>query len=83
LALRNNLKAKIPKTTLGNQTAIKGEMLDFSAKVPNTLSIKIKTKAMTIPMAKLIPIPPLRFMDETATAIMVNMNAETGKLNFL
>ena len=28
-------------------------------------------------------IPPRRFMAETETAIMVKINAETGKLNFL
>jgi hypothetical protein len=68
---------------LGNQTAANGEILDFSAMVPKTLSKKIKVNAITIPMAKFIPIPPLRFMEETATAIMVNTNAEMGKLNFL
>ena len=39
--------------------------------------------AMTIPKAKLTPIPPLRLIDETATAIMVRINTETGKLHFL
>ena len=67
----------------GNHTAKKGGILDFSANVPNTLSKKIKVKAITIPIAKLIPIPPLRFIEDTATAIMVKINAEIGKLNFL
>lgn len=38
---------------------------------------------MQIPIAKLIPIPPLLFIEDTATAIIVRINAEIGKLNFL
>ena len=75
--------AKIPKTKFGIQTAIKGETDDLLAKTPKILSIKIYPKANKIPIARLIPIPPRRFIDETATAIIVKMNAETGTLNFL
>src|SRR5690554_7554107 len=39
--------------------------------------------AIAIPNAKLTPIPPLRLVDDTATAIMVSINAETGTLYFL
>ena len=82
-AFRNKKIAKIPKTILGNHTANTGETLDFSAKTPQILSKKTKAKASAIPMARLSPIPPLRFIDETATAIMVSINAEIGMLYFL
>lgn len=60
-----------------------GGAADFSANTPKTLSKKTKAKANKIPMAKFIPIPPLRFMEETETAMMVNIKAETGMLYFL
>jgi hypothetical protein len=75
--------ASMPKVKLGNHTAKSGGMLDFSAIVPNTLSKKMNVKASAIPIARLTPIPPLRFIDDTATAIMVNINADTGILYFL
>ena len=75
--------AKIPNTIFGNQTAKKGGKLDISAKVPKILSKKTNEKATAIPMAKFIPIPPLRFIEETATAIIVSINADTGILYFL
>ncbi len=75
--------ARIPKTTFGNQTAINGEKVDFSAIVPKTLSKKTKTKAREIPTARFTPIPPLRLNEATATAIMVRINAETGVLHLL
>ena len=78
-----SIKAKIPNTTFGNQTATKGGILDFSAKVPKTLSKKTYVNAITMPMAKLTPIPPLLFMADTATAIKVRIKAVTGKLYFL
>ncbi len=74
--------AKIPKTILGIQTAMMGGMVDFSASTPNILSKKTNENAKMIPMARLVPIPPLRFMDETATAIIVSIKAETGILYF-
>jgi hypothetical protein len=75
--------ANIPKTILGIQTAINGGAEDFSANTPKTLSRKTKAKAKIIPIAKLVPIPPRRFIDETATAIIVRIKAETGILYFL
>ena len=39
--------------------------------------------AIQIPNARLIPMPPRRLIDETATAIIVRINTETGKLHFL
>lgn len=60
-----------------------GEKLVFSAKTPKILSKKTKEKATAIPIAKFIPIPPLRFIAETETAIIVKINAEIGMLNFL
>ena len=45
-----------------------GGAADFSAKTPKTLSKKTKANASKIPMAKFIPMPPLRFMEETETA---------------
>ena len=75
--------ANIPKKMLGNHTANSGEKEDFSAMVPNILSKKTKANAMAIPMARLVPIPPLRFIAETETAIIVRIKAETGTLYFL
>ena len=69
--------------TLGNHTAIIGGKLDCSAMTPKILSKKTKTMAIQTPTAKFTPIPPRLFMDETATAIMVKMKTETGKLHFL
>lgn len=68
---------------LGNHTANSGEKVDFSANTPNILSKNTKEKATAIPMAKLAPIPPLRFIAETETAMIVNIKAETGTLYFL
>ena len=68
---------------LGIQTAKSGGILDFSAKTPKILSKKIKVKASPIPIARFIPIPPRRFIEETATAIIVRIKAETGILYFL
>lgn len=65
--------AKIPKTKLGNQVAKKGENVLCSAMVPKILSKNTKIIPIPIPMAKLIPIPPLLFTEETATAIMVKI----------
>ena len=39
--------------------------------------------AIQIPTAKLTPIPPRLLIEETATAIIVKINTETGKLHFL
>src|SRR5690606_21223263 len=64
-------------------TATKGEKSDWEARTPNILSKNTKTMAIQIPKAKFTPIPPRRFMEETATAIMVKINTETGKLHFL
>ena len=75
--------AKIPKTMLGIQTANNGGAVDFSASTPKTLSKNTNAKAKTIPMAKFVPIPPRRFMEETDTAIIVKIKAETGMLYFL
>ena len=67
----------------GSHTATRGENADFSAITPKTLSRKTNENATAIPIARLTPIPPLRFIDETDTAIIVNINAETGTLYFL
>jgi hypothetical protein len=48
--------AKIPKTKLGNQTAI-SEKLDFSASTPNILS-KIHKEMPMHSIVRFIPIPP-------------------------
>ena len=53
--------ANIPKKILGSHTANNGEKEDFSAIVPKILSKKTKAKAMAIPIAKLVPIPPLPY----------------------
>src|SRR6187431_2693453 len=68
---------------LGNQTAKSGENVDFSANTPNILSKNTNENATAIPIARLTPIPPLRFIEDTETAIIVNINAETGTLYFL
>ncbi len=72
--------ARMPKMTFGNQTAISGGKSDCSAITPKILSKNTKTMAIHIPTAKLTPIPPRRFIEDTATAIMVKINTETGKL---
>ena len=38
---------------------------------------------ITTPKAKLTPIPPLRLIEDTATAIIVSINTDAGKLHFL
>ena len=68
----------MPKAILGIQVASSGEKVDFSARVPNTLSKNTKVKARQMPMARLRPIPPRRFMLDTATAIMVSIKADAG-----
>ena len=73
----------MPKIILGIQTAKSGGIVDFSARTPKILSKKIKVNANPIPMAKFIPIPPLLFIEETATAIIVRIKADTGILYFL
>ena len=44
---------------------------------PKILSKNTKAKARIIPIAKLTPIPPRRFIEETDTAIIVKIKAET------
>ena len=68
---------------LGIITANNGEKPDCSARVPNTLSKKINTKAIKIPNAKLAPIPPRLFTEETDTAIIVKIKAVNGKAHLL
>lgn len=67
----------------GNHVAINGENEVCSAIVPKTLSKNIKTIPILIPIARFTPIPPLRFTEDTATAIMVKIYAETGRLQRL
>src|SRR5690606_14116341 len=67
---------------LGNQTATKGEKSDCSAITPKILSKNTKTMAIQIQTAKLTPMPPRRFMEDTATAMIVRIKTETGKLHF-
>ena len=75
--------ASIPKTIFGNHTATNGEKLDCSAITPKILSKKTYTMAIVIPNARFTPIPPRRLIEDTATAITVNINTETGRLHFL
>ena len=65
----------------GNQVATIGEKLLCSAIVPNILSKKINIIPIAIPRAKFTPMPPLRFIDDTATAIMVRIKTDIGKLH--
>ena len=60
-------------TIFGAQDATKGEKSLLAAMVPNILSKKIKIIPIAIPMARLTPMPPRRFTEETATAIIVSM----------
>ena len=57
--------------------------MDLLTITPKILSKKIKRKPKLIPNAKLTPIPPLRLKEETATAINVKINDETGILHLL
>jgi len=68
---------------IGSQAAIAGGKLDLATKTLKILSKKIKINPSKIPKARLTPIPPLRLKEETATAIMVNTKAETGRLYLL
>ena len=72
--------AKREKMSNGNHAARAGEKFDLATMTPKILSKKIKMKPNAIPKAKLTPIPPRRLKEETATAIKVKINAETGKL---
>ena len=57
-----------------------------SAPAPNTSTIfkkKTYTNMSVIPMARLIPIPPLRFLEANTTAIKVKIYEDTGKLVLL
>ena len=67
---------------LGNHTAINGGKSDCSAMTPKTLSKNTKTMAIQMPTARFTPIPPLLFIDETATAIMVNMKQKRANSIF-
>ena len=64
----------------GSHAASAGEKLDLATSTPKILSKKMKIKPKAIPRARLTPIPPRRLKDATATAITVNINAETGML---
>lgn len=77
------MTAKTPNITFGNQTAINGEKSDCAAMVPKTLSKNTNIIAIVMPKARFTPIPPLLLIEDTATAIIVKMNTETGKLHFL
>ena len=66
----------------GSQTANKGLKSDCEASVPKILSKKTNTIAILIPIARFTPIPPRRFLEDTATAIIVKMKTDTGKLHF-
>ena len=72
---------KEPKRKRGNQAARKGEKVDLLT-ITKILK-KIKRNPKLIPNAKLTPIPPLLLKEETATAINVKMNDETGILHLL
>ena len=71
------------KKGLEVRTTIMGEKFDCWAMTPNTLSKNTKIIAIKIPKARFTPMPPRRFIDETATAIIVKINIDTGKLHFL
>ena len=61
----------MPKANCGSITARKGGRLPLMA---NTVVIFMKTmkaKAMVMPMAKCRPMPPLTFLDDTATPMKV------------
>ena len=73
----------MPNTILENQTANNGEKSDCAAMVPKILSKNTNIMAIQIPKARFTPIPPLRFLEDTATAIIVKINTDTGKLHFL
>ena len=56
---------------------------DLITRTEKNLSKKIKIKAIEIPNAKFIPIPPLRLNEETDTASKVKINTEKGILILL
>ena len=73
----------MPNKTRGSQAATTGGNVDLLTKTPKILSKKMKRKPKLIPKAKLTPIPPLLLKEETATAIIVSINAEIGILQRL
>ena len=73
----------MPNKTRGSQAATTGGNVDLLTKTPKILSKKMKRKPKLIPKAKLTPIPPLHLKEETATAIIVSINAEIGILQRL
>src|SRR5690606_21531160 len=77
-ALYNKTKAIIKKVTLGISTAKIGGNPPLRANiVENWLKTKY-TKLRPIPIPRLRPIPPLTFLEDSATPIKVKINAEKG-----
>ena len=67
-----------PKTMFGIQAATSGETNPFSEKVDVICEKKMYTNASVIPTARLIPIPPRRFLDDNDNAKSVKIIVEKG-----
>ena len=67
----------------GNHAAMIGENVDLATKTPRTLSKKTNKNPKVTPNAKLNPVPPLRFLEATATAINVKTKTDNGMLHRL
>ena len=72
-----------PKNTIGDHAATAAEKFDLFTKTTKILSININENPIRIPIARLIPIPPLRLTDDTDTDIRVRTNTDIGKLYLL
>ena len=67
-------------TKLGSQAPMLGFISDLDTKTEKSLSKKIKIKARIIPKARFKPIPPLFFVEATATAKIVNIKTVIGRV---
>ena len=77
-ALLYIMKATIENIILGNQAARKGFNSPLVEKTVENLSITTKLAAITIPKARLSPLPPRVLRAETATPITVRISTENG-----
>ena len=66
-------------TILGTQRATAGDNVSVCTNIWLNRMKRMYVKARAIPNARFQPIPPLRFCDESATPMIVRMNAEKGR----
>lgn len=77
-AIRYRKTAMIVKTTLGSQRAIAGGRAPVWTNIWLKRRKRMYVKAKAIPIPMFQPIPPLLFFEDSATPMIVRMNAENG-----